>query len=180
MTGPQAETGNIILIGMMGSGKSAVAQALSRILPSPVVDTDTLIEEKTGLTVKDIFRRHGESFFRELEFRICRELSAYRHTIIATGGGIILTETNRRLLREAGFVVWLNATPETLLSRLSNDSSRPLLEYADKEARLKALLQAREPLYRETAHFEISTDGLDVTAVANGIISAQNPGWHNG
>lgn len=139
---------NIALIGMMGSGKSAVGAALAARLGWRLVDTDALIVERQGRAIADIFATDGEVAFRRMEAAAVREAAAATHTVIATGGGAILREENRAALWSRCLVVWLTATPEEHAERTARGETRPLLEGPeDRLASIRRLLNERSPLY---------------------------------
>ncbi len=150
----------IVLIGFMGSGKSAVGRALARRLNVPLLDTDLEIERRAGKTVPQIFAEDGEAAFRTAETAVLRELcesSASR--VVAVGGGTPMADENPALLRQMGTIVWLTATPETIWARVGRTiSARPLLADApDPLARIAELLLAREPRYAALADLQIPT-----------------------
>ena len=164
---------NIVLIGFMGCGKTTIARVLGRMLGMPVVDLDQLIEEKAGLPIPRIFAEKGESWFRLLEAAVLQELSAPgQPRIISTGGGIITRKRSRALLKQLGYVVWLQAPVEVIVERTSRNRDRPLLETADPRARIEALLGERQPLYQAAADLVIDTQGLDPEETACGIIES--------
>ena len=148
---------NIVLIGMMGSGKSSIGRCLSEHYPLLFTDTDTLIAQKTESSIPDFFSQNGEVAFRKIESEICETLPNYKGHIIATGGGIVLSEPNRQTLKKSGWVVYLYASTAQILARLAHDQSRPLLNTPEKEARIQDLLTQREGLYRETSHVVVDT-----------------------
>jgi len=171
----------IILVGMPGSGKSTVGRQLARRLGLPFFDSDHVIEERIGCTIREYFDREGESAFRDLEEQVIDELTQGPACVLATGGGVVLREANRRHLRERGRVVYLRSSPEDLFRRLRNDRTRPLLQVADPLARLRALYAERDPFYREAAHFQIETGRPSVPTLVNMIVmqlelSGGNPG----
>lgn len=151
--------GNIYLIGMMGSGKSAVAKALAEILDLACVDIDVLIEEKSGQKINQIFAERGESYFRGLESACLEEVSVKQGFVVATGGGIVTIPVNNECMRGSGIVVFLTASLDVLFERLAGSTERPLIQYEDWQGRVASLLTDRLPLYEETAHITVSTDG---------------------
>lgn len=175
MTPPTPDTNrpnkHIILIGMMGSGKSAVAKELAHQIGWPCIDTDTAIEQQQGKSISQIFEEHGEPYFRALETQLLRQLShgSISPHIIATGGGIVITPEHLPLIRELGFVVWLTAPPEVLYIRVAKNTTRPLLNTPDPRATLSTILEERAPLYRATRHLKISTTNLSANEIASGI-----------
>lgn len=160
---------NIVLVGPMGAGKSVVGALLARRLGLPFVDLDALLEEEAGARIADLFRGEGEAAFRTREAALLVRCLAAGGQVVATGGGAVLAAANRSQLRERGLVAWLQADPGTQLRRLEGCSDRPLLEGADRRARLDALAVERDPLYREVADVAIDTRDLDADAVADAL-----------
>jgi shikimate kinase len=158
------------LIGLPGSGKSTVGRNLARRLALPFVDSDHVIEQRLGCPIRQYFEREGEAAFRDVEEAVIDELSLAQTGILATGGGAVLREANRRHLRERGLVVYLKSSPDELFRRLRHDRNRPLLQVADPLARLRDLYAIRDPLYRETAHFSIETGRPSVGTLVNMIV----------
>jgi shikimate kinase len=158
------------LIGLPGSGKSTVGRNLARRLALPFVDSDHVIEQRLGCPIRQYFEREGEAAFRDVEEAVIDELSLAQTGILATGGGAVLREANRRHLRERGLVVYLKSSPDELFRRLRHDRNRPLLQVADPLARLRDLYAIRDPLYRETAHFSIETGRPSVATLVNMIV----------
>ena len=149
---------NIFLIGPMGAGKTTIGRYLAKILRLPFVDTDLEIEKRCGTNIPWIFDVEGESGFREREHKILVDVCSMPPSIIATGGGIVIREDNRKLLLENGVSIYLQASVAHQISRISNDRSRPLIRNDDPKGTLKKLLALREPLYREVAKFTFPTD----------------------
>ena len=169
---------NIVLVGPMGAGKSAVGALLARRLGLPLIDLDALLEAEAGARIADLFRDEGEAAFRARESVLLARRLAADGQVVATGGGAVLAAANRRQLRERGLVAWLQADPDTQVSRLEGCRDRPLLEGTDRRARLDALAAERDPLYREIADLAIDTRGLDAEAVAE-VLAARAAGrWH--
>lgn len=166
----------IVLIGLMGAGKSTVGRELSRSTGMSFLDTDSVIEEQTGMSIPDIFRERGERHFRLLETTLLRYIAHSAQEgngshVVSTGGGIILSAENRELLRNLGFVVWLTADVPTLLARTARAQNRPLLQVKDREATLRTLLEQRAPLYEQTAHLRLDSTGLKATEVVEKILT---------
>ena len=157
---------NIYLIGLPGSGKTTVGRCLARFLYLDFIDTDQLIEERTGVSISHIFEIEGESGFRRRETRLLEEVSDRTQTVISTGGGIILSDTNRQIMRQHGQVVYLRASTEILWFRLKNCQNRPLLQTAGPRARIAELMKEREPLYIAQADLivEVTSDTANRTA----------------
>jgi shikimate kinase len=163
---------NIILVGFMGTGKSTIGRQLSKTLGYPLIDTDAHIAGQERRSIPTIFEEEGEDYFRDLETALLESLT-HDHChkqIIATGGGLIKRAKNRELLRELGFVVWLVATPETILERTSRNRDRPLLQTPNPSETIALMLSEREPLYREAAHLILETNNLSFPEIKTGII----------
>jgi shikimate kinase len=150
---------NLFLIGPMGAGKSSIGRRLAGHFEMPLVDLDACIEERTGASVATIFEIEGEAGFRRRESELLAESSAQAGVVLATGGGAVLVPANRALLRERGFVLWLETGIEQQLERLVRDRQRPLLDAPDRRARLAQLALERDPIYRELADFAVCGDG---------------------
>lgn len=160
---------HVVLIGFMGTGKSTVASALSERLGWEKVDLDAAIEAAEGTTIPVLFAEKGEPYFRRAETdALRRELGGTAAKIIATGGGAVLAEENRRLMLENGLVVALTADEETIVRRVKDDPNRPLLQ-GDVRARVAALLKARETAY-DFAHMKIDTSHRTVDEIADAIV----------
>ena len=158
---------NVILIGFMGAGKTSVGKALSESAGMALADTDCMIETEAGMSVSDIFASRGETFFREMETAILKSLlDKAERTIICAGGGLPLREENRDLIRRLGTVAYLRVKPETVLSRLKGDTTRPLLKGGDAQEKVHGLLKLREPIYAQAAHRTIDVDGKTPRQIA--------------
>jgi shikimate kinase len=167
----------IILIGLPGSGKSTVGRQLARKLSASFMDSDHLIEQRLGCSIREYFEREGEVAFRDVEEAVLADTVAAHaeqvgNAVLATGGGAVLRENNRKLLHGAGRVVYLRSSPEDLYKRLRHDRNRPLLQVGDPMQRLRELYAVRDPLYRETAHFQVETGRPSVATLVN-MISMQ-------
>lgn len=160
----------VALVGLPGAGKSAIGRRLAQRLQLPFVDSDHVIEERIGCSIRDYFEREGEASFRDLEQSVIAELAAAPHGVVATGGGCVLREANRQVLRAHFHVLYLRSLPEDLFRRLRHDVKRPLLQVADPLGRLRELYDARDPLYRETAHETVETGRPSIAAVVNIIV----------
>jgi shikimate kinase len=162
---------SIALVGMPGSGKSTVGRHVAKHLGLPLIDTDHLIEQRIGCSIRDYFETQGEAAFRDVEQEVIDEVTQLAAHVIATGGGAVLRETNRQALRSRTTVVYLRSTPEDLARRLRHDTHRPLLQGStDPVRRLRALFQDRDPLYRSTAHFVIETGRPSVHSLVNMVL----------
>ena len=165
---------NIVLIGFMGCGKSTVGRELHHRLGYPLVDMDQVIENRAGKPITAIFSEDGETAFRDMESGLLEEMMdpAAPRRIISTGGGIIGRSENRDLLRQLGYVVWLNAPLDVILDRTGRNRDRPLLHTEDPAARIKTLMELRWPLYQAAAHLKVETAGLDCRELATGILES--------
>jgi len=162
----------IALIGMPGSGKSSVGRQLARRLDWTFVDADTEIERQVGCTIREFFERHGEAAFREVEQSTLAGLLGRERLVLATGGGAVTREANRRALSSRAVVVYLRSSPEELMRRLRHDTHRPLLQVNDPMRKLRDLFHERDPLYRECARFVIET-GRPSVKILTGMILMQ-------
>ncbi len=170
---------NIMLVGIMGCGKTTIGREISNCLGLPLVDTDALIEEQEGITINEIFARHGEQHFRDLETRLLNNLpETQTPLVISTGGGIVIRPENRELLRKNGYVVWLNADLDVLFDRISRHSHRPLLHTPDPKGTLRDLLEARKGWYEESSHLAIDSTNLTIPEIVTGIIESSRVYFH--
>ena len=160
-----------MLVGLMGTGKTTVGRLLAERLGLPHIDTDDLIVERTGHTVREIFEAEGEDAFRALETQVLLEaLAATEPVVLAAAGGVVLAETNRQALRESGaFVVWLRADPSVLAGRVVGQGHRPLID-ADPAGTLAQMLTARERLYRDVSTVEIGVEDKSPEQVTEWIV----------
>jgi len=165
---PPSAPKNIALTGFMAVGKTHVGRKLARRLGWRFVDVDRAVEKSAGLKVQEIFSRHGEARFRALEKEKLREILAGERQVIATGGGAVLDAENLSLLKDKTFLVCLTATPETILGR-AGGVKRPLLDVADRDARVRELLQRRAPIYAQ-AHATIDTERVSIDQVVEAIL----------
>jgi shikimate kinase len=160
----------ISLIGLPGSGKSTVGRQLARRLQLPFVDSDQAIESRLGCSIREFFELEGEARFREIESETLDALTQKGAGVLSTGGGAVLRAENREHLRARGRVIYLKSHPEELIRRLRHDTNRPLLQVADPMAKLRELFAARDPLYRQTAHFVVETGRPSVATLVNMIV----------
>jgi shikimate kinase len=162
---------HLVLIGLMGVGKSTIGRALAERLGRPLVDTDVTILERTGRTVREIFSDDGEPAFRALETDVLQEsLRAEQPAVIAAAGGVVLDPVNRKTLLDADArVVWLVASPELLIDRVTSGGHRPLLD-DDPAGTLARMRQDREALYREVADAVVSVDHRSVNEIVEAIL----------
>lgn len=164
----QAE--NIYLIGLMGAGKTTIGRQLARTLSVPFYDSDKAIEESTGVDIPTIFEFEGEQGFRDREQKMIQQLTQMEGIILATGGGAILREENCKLLKENGFIVYLQCSVARILERTRRDTQRPLLKTANLRERIETLFVQREPLYLSCADYKIDTGIMQSKAVVNHIL----------
>lgn len=158
---------NIFLVGLMGAGKTSVGRALAKRLHKTFYDTDQEIERATGVKIPVIFEIEGEAGFRAREAKSLAELVRRTNIVLATGGGAVLSEQNRRLLAEHGTVIYLRATAPDLWQRTHHDKNRPLLQTDDPLKKLQELFAQRDPLYREIADVIIDTGSQSVGSLAH-------------
>ncbi|MGC6485374.1 MAG: shikimate kinase [Candidatus Puniceispirillales bacterium] len=162
---------SVVLVGLMGAGKSKIGRLLAASLDVPFVDSDDAVEAQAGMTIAMIFELYGESRFRDLEARTIADLLDGPPCIIATGGGAFMQDETRALILKKGLSLWLKARPETLADRISNPASRPLLKDRDPAEVLRDLADIRYPVYAE-ADLIVDTDGLSITAAVNRVEDA--------
>ncbi len=177
MAEPRTDKRSIILIGLMGCGKTTVGRELSKMLGMPFLDMDAVIEEQIGKSIPSIFHDEGEAHFRALETALLRYLLREGGVgggapIISTGGGVVLREENRHILRQLGFCVWLNVEVPTLIARTARSNNRPLLANTNRRETLEKLAALRGPLYAETAHLTLDTTAMDISTVVRHISAA--------
>ena len=155
---------------MPGSGKSTVGRQLARRLDIPFLDSDHAIEQRLGCSIREYFERQGEERFRDIETEVLGQLVQQAHGVLSTGGGSVLREQNRDLLRQSGQVFYLHASPQEVFRRLRHDRNRPLLQVADPLKRLQDLFTLRDPLYRAAAHHVIESPKPSVGAMVQGVL----------
>ena len=163
---------NIILVGLMGAGKSTIGRSLAKRLNKEFYDSDRVIEERTGVDIATIFEIEGEQGFRDREALVIEELCQMNDIVLATGGGSILREDNRNNMKMFGSVVYLCTTAELLYSRIRFDKSRPLMQTNNPLDTLRNLLQKREPYYKEVSDFNITTGKQKATVIVRRIEDA--------
>lgn len=162
--------GNIVLTGMMGTGKTAVGRYLAERLEIPFYDLDELIERESGRDIPTIFREQGEAVFRGLERDVVARLCEFEGCIIATGGGTIVNPENLRRLRQHGEIICLTAAPERILQRVEGLEHRPLLWHKDKLERIREVMQGRASVYAQVGE-PIDTTDLSVEEVAARVLA---------
>ncbi len=163
---------NIYLIGLMGAGKTTIGRQLAKALQLPFYDSDKAIEEQTGVDIPTIFEYEGEQGFREREQNMIEELTRLDGIVLATGGGAILKEQNRKVLNENGFVVYLQCSVDKILQRTKRDNQRPLLNTENPRARIEKLFTEREVFYLSCADFKIETSAMQSKTVVQNILQA--------
>ena len=170
-------SGNIFLVGPMGAGKSTVGRQLAKSLGRDFFDSDKEIEKRTGVSISWIFEMEGEAGFRAREQKVIDDLTQLKDIVLATGGGAVLSEDNRRALRSRGNVIYLSASAEQLFRRTSKDKTRPLLQTEDPKKQITALLAERDPLYQNVADIELRTGDQSIQhAVSEVIKQLENVG----
>jgi shikimate kinase len=162
---------NIVLIGFMGSGKTSIGRHVAHRLGFQFVDTDAVIVERAGMQVAELFAKHGEAWFRDQETAALRSLRILNRAVISTGGGVVVREENRALLRELGFVTWLTASEEAIYERVSRNKKRPLLQTENPRDTVHELLATRRPLYEGAAQFTVDSTELTHEHAANAVIA---------
>lgn len=162
---------NIVLVGYMGSGKTTIGIRLSYRMKQTLLDTDKEIEREQKRSISAIFSEDGEEAFRQMETEYLKKLVSEKQAhIISTGGGMVLREENRRLLKEIGTVIFLRATPETIWNRLKADTTRPLLQTEDPKTRIREMIHNRNAAYEASAHAIIDVDNLDYEQIMDKIM----------
>jgi shikimate kinase len=169
---------NIVLTGFMGTGKTAVGRHLADVLRVPFIDVDTAITKKAGESIQTIFAAQGEAAFRRLESSVIAEVAEQDKTVIATGGGALLDPKNRENLQKNGVLVCLTAKMGTLLDRLKDDLTRPLLAGENLADRVERLMKERQSVYN-LCPVQIDTDGKTIAQVAQDILQKVSPRWPN-
>lgn len=172
---PSTAGKTIVLIGYRGTGKTSVARALAARLRYVWADADDLVERRAGKTIAEIFAEFGEGDFRDREAAVVAELCRLPRTVVATGGGAVLREENRKGMMDCDAVVWLTAAPETIIQRLSNDPSttlrRPNLTNQGGRNEIETLLFQRTPIYRGCATLTVDTENKDPVEIAEEIVA---------
>ena len=162
---------SIVLIGMMGAGKSSVGRCLERRTGLTLLDTDEIVSSKFGMSIPEIFAKHGENKFREAEAKAVRAMAITKKTIIVTGGGIVLQQENVELLRRMGVIVWLDGNEDTLFARASRRRNRPLLQTKNPRKTFSQIFDARRSLYADTADVRVDTSVLTDEEISVAILS---------
>lgn len=171
---------NLVFVGPMGAGKTSVGRRVAHQLGLEFVDTDQLLEARTGATIPLIFELEGEPGFRQRERALVAELCAREGLAIATGGGAMLDPQSRRVVRERGFVVHLHVSVEEQLRRLARDRQRPLLQTPDRQERLLVLASQRQALYEEVADLRFEGGQRSVPQAARQLLQRIQEHWRHG
>lgn len=166
---------NVVLMGFMGTGKTAVGERLAARLGYRLVDMDEVIEESEDRSIAEIFAADGEKYFRGLERGLVRELANEDGLVVSTGGGLVLDPRNVDDFAASGVAVCLKAHPETILERVAGEGHRPLLEDGEKAERIRSILEQRREHYARVPH-QIETDGLSIDEVADEILRLDGSG----
>lgn len=160
----------LFLIGPMGAGKTTMGRQLAKRLNLEFIDSDHEIEERTGVDIPLIFEKEGEDGFRKREHAVIDDLTQRTDIVLATGGGAVINPENRQNLKSRGTVIYLHSDIKHLIERTRHDKNRPLLQTEDPAAKLRELMEIREPLYRETADIVINTGEKSIRSVINVIL----------
>lgn len=161
---------NILLIGFMGAGKSTVSAKLSELLAMEIMEMDAHIQEKEGISIKEIFAVHGEEYFRNCESNTLIELRDRKHMVVSCGGGVPLREKNVKLMKNSGYVVWLTATPEEIYKRVKDSTERPLLNGNMNIPFIQELMESRREKYERAADITIDTTGKEIQEICEELL----------
>ena len=161
---------NIYLVGLMGAGKTTIGRQLAKSLGLPYYDSDKAIEESTGVDIPTIFEFEGEQGFRDREQKMLQQLTELKGIVLATGGGAILRQENRDLLKENGIIIYLQCSIDRIMERTRRDTQRPLLKTANPKERIEQLYKEREPLYLNCADLVVDTGIMQSKAAVNYIL----------
>jgi shikimate kinase len=167
---PAAGTRNVILCGFMATGKSSVGKLLAEVLGYDFLDMDAVIEAEQGISIPQIFSSWGEPAFRELESRMVDQIAHRSRHVIATGGGTVVNPVNLEKLKRCGVLINLTADVQTILARAGSGDDRPMLRAADREERIRALMEQRAPAYAQ-ADFSVDTSALTIDQVVQAIVN---------
>ncbi len=169
---------NIVLIGFMGTGKTSTGRLLAGRLGRPFIDTDKKIEQESGMTISELFKIHGEAFFRRQERAMVARVARYTNTVIATGGGVVLFPENIGRLKNNGVIIALTATVEVILERTGRRNTRPLLECAEREQLIARMIEERAGLYQAAADYVIDTSASSPQQVTDTVIGFLRQGGY--
>ena len=162
---------NIVLIGFMGAGKSTIAGMMHEAFSMEVIEMDQVIADQQGMSIPEIFEKYGEEYFRDLETNLLIDMQDRQNVIISCGGGVALRERNVKEMKKNGKVVFLTASPETILERVKDDNDRPLLNGHKNVEYISRMMETRRPKYEAAADFIISTDGKSPYDICPEIVS---------
>ena len=169
MDGFRAMKTNIILVGFMGTGKSATGRLVAKRLERQLIDMDAEIERREGRKIGDIFAKDGERYFRQVEREVVKELCERKNLVVAAGGGVVINPENIHDFSRTGVVVCLSASPSVILQRVAAETHRPLIEGGEKAKKITDLLEIRKPLYDAIAH-QVDTTHLSSDHTADRVI----------
>jgi len=168
------ELHNVFLIGYRCTGKTSVGNLLAAKLNWPYIDTDSLLVAENGASIKEIVATHGWEAFRKMEHTILKNVCTLKRQVVATGGGIVLDDTNVHLMRQNGRLIWLKATPKTIRARMMRDQDtedfRPSLTSKDRLSEIEETLEERVPLYKLAMDFRVETDGRRIDEICEAVI----------
>ena len=162
---------NIFLIGFMGCGKSTIARRLSQKLGMEQVEMDEQIVQEQGMPITEIFEKYGEEHFRDIETDLVKRLRQKNGVIVSCGGGAVLREENRRIMKDSGAIIWLTADPETIFERVKHSMNRPVLNGRMNVEYITELMEQRRNCYEAAADFMVSTDGKEIDAICEEILT---------
>lgn len=162
---------NIFLIGFMGSGKSTMASELSERLGVPQVEMDTMIVQEQGMPITEIFEKFGEEHFRDIETDLVKRLQEQDGVVVSCGGGAVLREENREMMKKSGCIVLLTAKPETILARVKDSTDRPILNGNMNVEYISGLMEKRRACYEAAADYTVATDGKSSEAICGEILA---------
>ena len=170
--------GSVFLIGFRCTGKSSVGRQLAAKLGWPFVDTDTLLVSERRMSIKEIVASHGWQAFRKMEQGVVEQVCLLDRRVVATGGGVVLSEASLYLMKKSGRLVWLKALPETIKARMmldpASEAFRPTLSSKDRLAEIEETLIERDPVYRQAMDFEVDTDGRQIDEICDTILEQLN------
>jgi shikimate kinase len=169
---------NIVLVGFMGTGKTSVGKRLAERLKMPMIDTDDIIAEDSGMDIPDIFARYGEAHFRDLESAAVCKAANLENYVISTGGGVVLRESNLDMLKRNGVVFCLTATTREIWRRVGSGTHRPLLQAPNPLGKIEQMLIERRPFYARADH-QIPTTGLSIRAITDKIVEIFQQSLHS-
>ena len=162
---------NIFLIGFMGSGKSTIARVLSEKLGVAQIEMDEVIVQEQGVPITEIFEKYGEEHFRDIETDLVRRLQESDGVVVSCGGGAVLREENRKMMKASGVIVLLTAKPETILERVKHSTNRPVLNGHMNVEYITELMEKRRACYEDAADFVVETDGLTRDEICEEIVT---------